>query len=114
MVSTWSTSRPATTAVTTGCTQRPELVNDNRGPAQLDIDTATNTVYAADQGNPNAESSSATTVTVIDGNTCDGKDHSGCGARPADGHRRQRGLGRRRRPDQRHRLRRRLQTAPSR
>ena len=45
--------------VTTGCTQRPELVKDNRGPAQLEIDTATNTVYVADQGNPDAESSSA-------------------------------------------------------
>ena len=68
--------------VTSGCTQRPELVKDNRGPAQLDIDTATNTVYAADQGNPTAESSSSNTVTVIDGNTCDAKDHSGCGADP--------------------------------
>ncbi len=66
--------------VTTGCTQRPELVKDNRGPAQLEIDTATNTVYVADQGNPDAESSSANTVTVIDGNTCDAKDHSRCGA----------------------------------
>ena len=36
-----------------GCGQHPEIVKDDHGPGQLGIDTATNTVYAADQGNPN-------------------------------------------------------------
>jgi DNA-binding beta-propeller fold protein YncE len=65
--------------VTTGCTQNPELVKDTRGPAQLDIDTATNTIYVADSGNPST-GSGGNTVTVIDGNTCDANDHTGCGA----------------------------------
>jgi len=69
--------------VTTGCAQRPELVKDTRGAAQLDIDTKTNTVYVADNGNPNADASgNGNTVTVINGNTCDAKDDSGCGENP--------------------------------
>jgi DNA-binding beta-propeller fold protein YncE len=65
--------------VTTGCTQRPVVVKDPRGPAQLDIDTATNTIYVADNGNPTT-GSGGNTVTVIDGNSCDAIDHGGCGA----------------------------------
>ncbi len=64
---------------TTGCGQHPAIVKDDRGPGQLDVDTATNTVYAADQGNPNLSSSNGGTVTVIDGNTCDASEQSGCG-----------------------------------
>ena len=64
--------------VTTGCKQHPEVVKDNRGAAQLDIDTATNTIYAADLGNPNLDQPNGSTVTVIDGNTCNGTVHSGC------------------------------------
>jgi DNA-binding beta-propeller fold protein YncE len=66
--------------VTTGCGQHPGLVKDDGGPGQIDIDTATNTIYVADQGNPNLSSSNGSTVTVIDGNTCDARDNSGCGA----------------------------------
>jgi len=66
--------------VTTGCGQHAELVKDARGPGQLDIDAATNTIYVADQGNPNLETSNASTVTVIDGDTCDASNRSGCGA----------------------------------
>jgi DNA-binding beta-propeller fold protein YncE len=69
--------------VTTGCGQHAELVKDARGPGQLDIDTATNTIYVADQGNPNLETSNASTVTVIDGDTCDASNQSGCGAAPS-------------------------------
>jgi len=69
--------------VTTGCGQHGELVKDGRGPGQLDIDTATNTIYVADQGNPNLETSNASTVTVIDGDTCDASNRSGCGAGPS-------------------------------
>jgi len=68
--------------VTTGCTQRPELIKDIRGPQQLDIDTATNTIYVADNGNSSTESGNGNTVTVIDGNTCDANYRSGCGANP--------------------------------
>ena len=68
---------------TTGCGQHPEIVKDDRGPGQLGIDTATNTVYAADQGNPNLSSSNGSTVTVIDGDTCNGSDQSGCGTDPS-------------------------------
>ncbi len=69
--------------VTTGCGQHAVLVKDDRGPGQLDIDPATNTIYVADQGNPNLETSNASTVTVIDGDTCDASNQSGCGAAPA-------------------------------
>jgi len=69
--------------VTTGCDKHPALVNDNRGPGQLDIDTATNTIYAADLGNPNLSSSNGSTVTVIDGNTCKAAHESGCGTNAA-------------------------------
>ena len=58
--------------------------SDNRGPAQLDIDTATDTIYAADQGNPNLRvEPNGSTVTVIDGKTCNGTNHGGCGANAA-------------------------------
>ena len=70
-------------AVTTGCNQHPELVSDNRGAAELDIDTATNTIYAADLGNPNLDQPNGSTVTVIDGRTCNGTHHGGCSANAA-------------------------------
>jgi len=67
--------------VTAGCTQRPELIKDPRGAVQLAVDTGTNTVYVADNGNPN-NGSGGNTVAVIDGRTCDADNHSGCEANP--------------------------------
>jgi DNA-binding beta-propeller fold protein YncE len=65
-------------AVTTrGCTQPVRKVTDNQGPQALDVDMATDTVYAANAGSGNGD-----TVSVIDGATCNGTDGSGCGKAP--------------------------------
>ena len=47
------------------------------GPAGLDVDVATDTVYAANAGSGNGD-----TVSVIDGATCNGTHGSGCGRAP--------------------------------
>jgi DNA-binding beta-propeller fold protein YncE len=62
---------------TAGCGRPVREVQDARGPQALDIDLATDTVYAADN-----DSGSGDTVTVIDGATCNGNVASGCGIAP--------------------------------
>jgi DNA-binding beta-propeller fold protein YncE len=65
-------------AVTTrGCTQPAKKVKVSQGPQALDVDVATDTVYAANAGSGNGD-----TVSVIDGATCNGKNGSGCGQAP--------------------------------
>ena len=65
-------------AVTTrGCTQPVREVADSRGPQALDVDVATDTVYAADAGSGNGD-----TVSVIDGATCNATTGTGCGRAP--------------------------------
>ena len=65
-------------AVTTrGCTQPVRKVTDNQGPAALDVDVATDTVYAVNNGSGNGD-----TVSVIDGASCNGSNGSGCGRAP--------------------------------
>ena len=64
-------------AVTTeGCGQPVKVVQDASGPQAVDVDLATDTVYAANNGG------SGDTVSVIDGATCNGGDGSGCSKAP--------------------------------
>ena len=63
---------------TRGCTQAAREVKDSQGPAALDIDLATNTVYAVNNG----DSDNGDTVSVINGANCNGTHGSGCGQAP--------------------------------
>ena len=67
-------------AVTTrGCVQPVRKIKDSQGPDGLDIDVATDTVYAVNNG----DSDNGDTVSVIDGAICNGTHDSGCGHAPA-------------------------------
>lgn len=66
-------------AITTaGCRQPVKRIKDKRGPDGVDVDIATDTVYAADAG----PTGNGDTVSVIDGSTCNGTNGSGCGRAP--------------------------------
>ena len=56
----------------------PESDRQNQGPAALDVDVATDTVYAVNNG----ASGNGDTVSVIDGASCNGSIGSGCGRAP--------------------------------
>ena len=60
--------------ITRGCGHPVRSVPDKRGPAWIDIDRATGTVYVADSG----ISSPGDTVSVINGRTCNGHAGRGC------------------------------------
>ncbi len=60
---------------TSGCAAKPALVSVGNGPEFLAVDSQTNTVYVAN--------TSSGTVSVIDGNTCNASDTSGCANAPA-------------------------------
>jgi DNA-binding beta-propeller fold protein YncE len=60
---------------TAGCGQAPAVVKVGKGTFNLAVSTATNTIYAADTG----LDFDGDTVSVINGATCNGTDHSGCG-----------------------------------
>ena len=61
-------------ARTSGCGQTPAVVKVAAGTAVLAVSTATDTIYA-----PNAGSSfNGDTMSVINGATCNGTNHSGC------------------------------------
>ena len=65
-------------ALTTwGCGKPVKEVTDTLGPQALDVDVATDTIYTA-----NNDSGSGSTVSVIDGATCNGSTGSGCGTAP--------------------------------
>ena len=66
-------------ATTTGCAQPARKIADRQGPAALDIDLATDTLYTVNNG----DSDNGDTVSVISGATCNGTDGSGCGQAPA-------------------------------
>jgi YVTN family beta-propeller protein len=61
-----------------GCGQTPPTVAVGSVPVALDVNQATDTVYVADWGN-----GTGTTVSVVNGATCNGQDASGCGQTPA-------------------------------
>jgi DNA-binding beta-propeller fold protein YncE len=84
-------------ATTDGC-GLPGRQVDNNGPVAVDLDIATNTVYAVNTGSGNGFTNSGeasngsgdastpaggvSTVSVIDGATCNGTDGSGCSRTP--------------------------------
>ena len=66
-------------ADTAGCGQAPAVIKVGNGTFNLAVSSANDTVYAAETGlNFNGH-----TVSVINGATCNGTDHSGCGQRAA-------------------------------
>jgi DNA-binding beta-propeller fold protein YncE len=61
---------------TTGCGQAPAVAKVGQGTFNLAVSTTTNTIYAANSGLMNFNGD---TVSVINGATCNGTNHSGCG-----------------------------------
>jgi YVTN family beta-propeller protein len=59
-----------------GCPAKPTLVRVGAGAEFLAVDEPTNTIYVAN--------TSAGTVSVIDGTTCNASDTSGCARKPAE------------------------------
>jgi DNA-binding beta-propeller fold protein YncE len=64
--------------ITSGCGEPVKAINDPLVPAALDVDVATDTVYAAN-GGPTGNGDS---VSVINGATCNGSTGTGCGQKP--------------------------------
>jgi DNA-binding beta-propeller fold protein YncE len=58
-------------AVRSGCDQRAALAPVGLSPRRLVVDERTNTIYVTNAG--------SNTVTMLDGRSCDGSVHSGCG-----------------------------------
>jgi DNA-binding beta-propeller fold protein YncE len=63
-----------------GCRQTPASIKDPGGPIALAVDQATDTVYVANTGDN--FSGTNHTVSVINGATCNGHRHTGCGHTP--------------------------------
>jgi YVTN family beta-propeller protein len=63
-----------------GCRRTPASIKDPGGPIALAVDQATDTVYVANIGDN--FSGKTRTVSVINGATCNGRRHSGCGQTP--------------------------------
>jgi DNA-binding beta-propeller fold protein YncE len=63
---------------TSGCRRTPPVVRVGRNPVDVSVDQATGTVYVANWGN-----GAGTTVSVIDGRTCNGQVTAGCRLPPA-------------------------------
>jgi YVTN family beta-propeller protein len=61
-----------------GCSHKPSAVRVGAGPDAVAVDPVTDTVYVADNGGNNQ----GHTVSVINGATCNGIQHSGCGQVP--------------------------------
>jgi YVTN family beta-propeller protein len=61
-----------------GCGQRPPKVTVGKNPIGVAIDRATDTIYVTNYGN-----FTGNTVSVINGATCNGTRHTGCGRKPA-------------------------------
>jgi DNA-binding beta-propeller fold protein YncE len=66
-------------AATASCGAPVKSIADGLGPVGVDVDIATDTVYAANGANEVASN----TVSVIDGTTCNATSSSGCGQTPA-------------------------------
>lgn len=63
---------------TRGCGHAVKSIRDRFGPDAVDVDVATDTVYAANAG----QSGNGDTVSVINGATCNGHTARGCGQVP--------------------------------
>jgi DNA-binding beta-propeller fold protein YncE len=70
--------------VTSGCGQAPHAVTVADSPYGLAVDQHTNTVYVADTGNEvfGGYANLTSSVSVIDGATCNGNVTAGCGKTP--------------------------------
>ena len=66
-------------ANSTGCGQTPAAIKAGFNPWGIAVDQATDTIYTANI----ADGEHAGTVSVINGATCNGTDHTGCGQTPA-------------------------------
>jgi len=66
-------------AHTTGCGQTPATVTAGSNPWGIAVDQATDTIYTANI----ADGEHPGTVSVINGASCNGSDHAGCGQTPA-------------------------------
>jgi len=66
-------------ATTTGCGQTPATITAGFNPWGIAVDQATDTIYTANF----ADDEHSGAVSVINGATCNGTDHSGCGQTPA-------------------------------
>jgi DNA-binding beta-propeller fold protein YncE len=66
-------------ATTTGCGQTPATIKAGFNPWGIAVDQATDTIYTANI----ADGEHPGTVSVINGATCNGTDHTGCGQTPA-------------------------------
>jgi YVTN family beta-propeller protein len=65
--------------VTTGCGQSPPTVTVGSGPSGVEVDQRTNTVYVTNFGfNATTGNGFGTTVSMINGATCDSRVTSGC------------------------------------
>jgi len=60
---------------TAGCRRTPATIHVGKIPIGIAVDQVTDTVYVANAG--------SNTISVINGATCNGTDHSGCGQVPA-------------------------------
>jgi YVTN family beta-propeller protein len=60
---------------TAGCRRAPATIHVGKVPIGIAVDQVTDTVYVTNAG--------SSTISVINGATCDGTDHSGCGQVPA-------------------------------
>jgi DNA-binding beta-propeller fold protein YncE len=65
-------------ATTAGCGQTPATINAGFNPWGIAVDQATDTIYTANV----ADGEHPGTVSVINGATCNGTNHSGCGQTP--------------------------------
>lgn len=74
-------------AVHSGCEQLPPLVPVGLSPRRLAVDEGDNTIFVTNAG--------SNTVTMLDGASCDGRVHSGCGGPAAAGSAGARGSARR-------------------
>jgi DNA-binding beta-propeller fold protein YncE len=63
----------------TGCGQTPATVSAGANPLGIAVDAATDTIYTANV----ADGEHPGTASVINGATCNGTDHTGCGQTPA-------------------------------
>jgi DNA-binding beta-propeller fold protein YncE len=66
-------------ATTTGCGQTPATIKAGFNPAGIAVDQATDTIYTANI----ADGEHQGTAAVINGATCNGTNHTGCGQTPA-------------------------------
>jgi DNA-binding beta-propeller fold protein YncE len=64
---------------TAGCGQAPAVARVGQGTFTLAVSAATDTIYGQNAGTAASGFSNGHTVSVINGATCNGTDHSGCG-----------------------------------